>query len=574
MRVLQIADGSSPGSPGLRPHQDTELVDQTLEEIERQVERWQDERRRIEKQSERLQNLIRETQLLSGLDTPIEEIRKPEYLHRLVGTIPRRNLENLKVVLFRVPFVIIPLSTGAQRVLIVAATSRNYSEILERALQIIFFEPVTLEEEMRGAPAEALQRFEQQKADCDRQRVELEQERAALAEDWAHRLVGLRYRIESNLRVARAVTGFDRHENVFLISGWIPERAVDSVMTTVANATEGRADIEMVTPLPGGRRRVPTFLRNPLFLRPFEKIVSTFGFPEYEEIDPTPLVAISFILMYGMMFGDVGHGLMLAGIGVWIRRRFDSESGVIGTVLTTAGLSAAVFGFLYGSFFGREDILPALWLHPLESIGQILIASVLAGIVLINIGFSIHLVKTIRTRNWGSFLFGRSGVAGIGLYWALVGGGYAAFHEKLPLEILAVLVAAPTVAIFLQEPLMRLVSGERPLVEESWATFGAQAFFETFETLIRFVSNTLSFVRLGAFAVAHAGFIGVVFALAETGGELLQWPVLLLGTLLVVGFEGLIVGIQALRLEYYEFFGKFYQGGGRRFAPLRLPDSQ
>lgn len=554
------------------PEQDPDAIDATLQKIEAAIEDWQEKYRQARKNAERCRNQIVEMRLLSGLDTPVEALRETEYLHRVFGTIPRESLENLKVVLFRVPFVIIPIQVEDRRVLVAAATSRNYREILERALQVIFFEPVSVDADLRGRPAEVLPRLEQQRAECEQRLADLEEKRADLAKRFARRLSGMHDRIEGNLRVARAVTGFDRQGDVFLISGWIPQTSVDAVMTSVQTATDGRADLELVTPLPGGRRRIPTLVRNPALLRPFEKITATFGYPDYGEIDPTPLVAVSFVLMYGMMFGDIGHGLMLAALGVWIRQRF-VDSAAVGTVLMAAGISASIFGFFYGSLFGREDILPALWLHPLDSILEILTASIIAGVALINIGFLIHVVKTLRIRNWGALFFDRNGLSGICLYWAVVGGGYAVFRQALPVAVLAAVMALPAVLIFLQEPLTRLVSGERPLVEENWATFGVQALFETFETLIRFVSNTLSFVRLGAFAVAHAGFVGVVFSLAETGGEMLRWPVILIGTLIVVGFEGLIVGIQALRLEYYEFFGKFYQGGGRPFAPLRLPET-
>lgn len=572
-QALQITDRQGQPPQDLDPREDPDPIDQSLQEIESTVGDWRKNHRQAQNDAEQVGNRIREMHLLAGLETPIEEIRTSEYLHRVVGTIPRKNLENLKVVLFRVPFVIIPIRVEDPRVLVVAATSRNFREILDRALRAIFFEPVSLEVDVRGQPAEVLDALQRQQAECEQRLADLDKARADLAERFAPRLAGLRDRIEADLRVARAVTGFDRHGDVFLISGWIPQRSVDALMTAVESATEGRSDVELVTPVPGGRRRTPTFLRNPRILRPFEKIVAIFGYPDYGEIDPTPLVAFSFVLMYGMMFGDVGHGLMLATLGVLLQRRFAAKAAAVGSVLVTAGLSATVFGFLYGSVFGREDVLPALWLHPLGSILEILTASIVAGIGLINIGFLIHLLKSVRIRNWGAFFFDRNGMAGIGLYWAIMGGGYAALRQELPLSVLAVLIAAPAVLVFLQEPLARLVAGERPLIEEDWGTFGAQAFFETFETLMRFVSNSLSFVRLGAFAVAHAAFIGVVFSVAEIGGEMLRWPILLIGTLLVVGFEGLIVGIQALRLEYYEFFSKFYQGGGRRFAPLRLPET-
>ncbi len=259
--------------------------------------------------------------------------------------------------------------------------------------------------------------------------------------------------------------------------------------------------------------------------------------------------------MYGMMFGDIGHGLLLAAIGLVLRR-----ATPFGTVVAAAGVAAALFGTLYGVAFGAEVMEP-LWLQPLHAIFPLLIAAVAAGAVILNLGFVLNLVSAWRVRDWPRFWLDKSGVLGIALYWALLGGGLAAFMGRLPVGVWLLVVAPLAAATWFREPLAERLQGHRPRLADHVLT----GFFELFEAVIAYLSNSLSFVRLGAFAVAHEGLSSMVlrYATGSTG-----WITFLLGTLLIVGFEGLIVGIQAMRLQYYEFFGRFFQGRGQPFRPL------
>ncbi|MFW5635569.1 MAG: V-type ATP synthase subunit I [Thermodesulfobacteriota bacterium] len=476
----------------------------------------------------------------------------------------------VEMMLFRIPMLVIPIATEGDRLLIIAATTRKHSDVLDRALKAAFMKPISLPKEIRGVPAEVLPELEKRFEKAEDRLADLQKSGERLAERWAERLLVLHREVVSNSKIVRAITRFSRHEETFLISGWVPEPELDRVVATMETATRGRADIELLTPAAGGPRRPPTRMRNPGLFRPFEAIVKTFGAPGYDEIDPTPLAALSFTLMYGMMFGDVGHGLMLVLIG-WIA--LAAGKGAIrslGGVLIAAGLSGTVFGFLYGSLFGREDIIAGLWINPIHDILDLLAVSVIGGAALLTVGYLASMANAFRAREWGTLLFGRGGIAGAVFYWALIGGGYAAVQGLLPIAYLAPMLMIPAAILFLNEPLNRWITGEKPLVEDGLATFGARVFFEIFETVLSHVSNTFSFVRLGAFAMTHAAFMQVIFSLAETGGPFIRWSIILIGTILVVGFEGLVVGIQALRLEYYEFFSKFYGGRGIFFKPFRL----
>jgi V/A-type H+-transporting ATPase subunit I len=319
-------------------------------------------------------------------------------------------------------------------------------------------------------------------------------------------------------------------------------------------------------------------LAGPGILGTFQPLVTTYAQPRYGEIDPTALIALTFPLIYGAMFGDVGHGLMLVLVG-WLvhNRKIQALRSIanLGAIIMACGGMATVFGFLYGSVFGKEDLLPALWIKPMDNIMQILLMAVGLGIVLLSTGFVLNIVNAWVTRDWGRLLFDHNGIAGFVFYWSLLGIGAGALIAGFPVSpvVFGIPAVGAGIAVMFSDVLKRLVENHRPLLDGSPGTYAIQAIFELFETFISLLSNSLSYVRIGAFAVAHGGLSAVIFILAEMAGSprsIGYWLVILVGQLFIVGFEGLIVGIQTMRLEYYEFFSKFFSGGGLRYKPLTL----
>ncbi len=575
INILELDQPHLPVPEQLSPEEDAARIKETLHEAETVIDDWQSRHTEAQKNREQVELLIEEMRLLEPLPEAVENLQNLDYLYLTVGTVPRENLEKLQVALFRIPFVILPIHHYDERALIFAATDQTYAPILDRTLRSVFMEPLELPEDVSGSPQEIIANLEKRLAEIKQRQETLAQERRRLAQEWRTTLLTLWQQAYSNKKVVDLINQLRQHEDIYLITGWIPAQSLDNVLLALENVTEGRADVEAVEPIIGGRRQVPTLLKNPPWLRPFETIVSTFGSPTYAEIDPTPVVALTFVLMYGMMFGDVGHGLLLALVGIWLYWRGGGVARSLGAVLGVSGVSAAIFGFLYGSIFGREDILRPLWINPLHSIGNILIASVGAGILVLNIGFLLHLVTAWRAGRWGEFFFARNGLAGIWLYWAVVGGILALWQGvSLPWFAWLLLIVTPALLLFLHVPLGRFLQRQSPLLEGAWNEYSIEAFFELFETFLSHISNSFSFVRLGAFGVTHAGLSLVIFLIAEMAGGLWYWLVVIIGTIIVVGFEGLVVGIQTLRLEYYEFFGKFFQGTGRPFTPLRLSREQ
>ena len=251
-----------------------------------------------------------------------------------------------------------------------------------------------------------------------------------------------------------------------------------------------------------------------------------------------------------------------------------SMSGM-GGIITACGLASTVFGFLYGSIFGFEEILPSLFFRPMEDPLEAMAFAIGSGMILLSIGYLLNMVNALTIRNWGDFLFHPHGVAGLALYWSLIGLAIEVMIGRYPIPPVGfgLLALVAGLAVMFSEMLSHLLEGKPPDFEGGVVTYIFRSVFELFEVLISMLSNSISFVRVGAFAIAHVGLITVIFIM----GELISpnhgasyWLVVVFGNLFVIGFEGMIVGIQSLRLTYYEFFSKFFNGGGLRYEPLTL----
>jgi V/A-type H+-transporting ATPase subunit I len=377
---------------------------------------------------------------------------------------------------------------------------------------------------------------------------------------------------------ARAFAG--RSEAVVFLAGWIPDDRVAAVRAAVQGASGGRcfvgvddpADIDSVR---SGTEPVPILFRNPALVRPFEQLLAAYGAPAWREIDPTPLVAVGFWIMFGLMFGDVGHGAVLAGLGLFVFRRLVRYRDY-GVILMECGVASALFGFAYGSVFGFEHALPALWFRPMEDVPRLLRVGAAFGVVVLGLSFALGVLNAALRRDVAAALFGAHGLLGALAYWiaAALGLRWLATGELgVSLGLATALVALPLSALFARGVWAASRGGSGSGGGALAALLGSAV--ELVDFVVRSIANTVSFVRIAAFAVSHAGLLLAVFALAETvagarGGWIWSALVIVAGNLLILALEGLIVSIQGVRLVYYEFFSRFHAGAGLPYRPLRL----
>jgi V/A-type H+-transporting ATPase subunit I len=501
-----------------------------------------------------------------------------------VGAGSPDDLAALQAVIAPAPVAIVPLDTAGDRVLAAVAVPGGSRERLDGALRVTGFEAFAWPEhaaDWEEGPLLATRR-EAEAAEA-RARAEL----AALKPAAGPRLVSLARRAQAAVLLLHAQTFFAAAGRFVVISGWIPAEAAESLRASILAATGGRAVVETERPedLPravADASRIPILHRNPLLLRPFQRLVQLYGTPSYGEIEPTAFFALSFLLMFGLMFGDVGHGLVLFSAGYCLFR-YVPRFLDYGILLMEGGAASSAFGLLYGSFFGIEGLLPVLWIEPLRDLPKFLALTAGLGVILVSAGLVLNVFNTWRSGQKAGALFGPRGLFGALVYWVLLAVLVRAFVPAtwvLPTGVLVGLLAVPVALLLVKPALVRRLDRGRPARRPAAATppwlAALEGLVELVDATFSYFANTLSFLRVAAFAAVHAGVFIALFALADTlarvsfGGGVLAVVSLVAGNALVILLEGLTVSVQVLRLEYYEFFSKFFRGGGEPYRPLML----
>lgn len=459
-------------------------------------------------------------------------------------------------------------------------------ESVERMLDGLHFECLLTRAEVREAvkfsDCRSVDEIMQLLLDLNRTaELQIEEARCARAALFASRQEEMRALYEALLE--RSIYSAIREYAVvcgetFVLVGWTPAKAGRALL----HALREMDGVEVVADDAAAEREhnPPVLLKNNAVARPFEMYVGMYGMPSYGDFDPTPFVALTYTLLFGIMFADLGQGLLLSLAG-WLLWRFKKMG--VGRILVPCGLCSAVFGLVFGSVFGFEHALDPLYRRlfglsekPLEvmepaTTNLIIYAAVGIGFVLVVCAMLLNIYACIRRRDLVHLFFGPNGLPGLIFYVAAAVGLFCQLFLGIPVlgaPYVICLIVLPLVLIYLEQPLGNLVLGKKEKIE--WGNYLAQSFFELFETLLSYVTNTMSFLRVGAFVLVHAGMMTVVFTLAEMTFGAGYVLIVVLGNLLITVLEALLVSIQVLRLEYYEMFSRFYDGGGRPFEPVRI----
>ncbi|WP_311480017.1 V-type ATPase 116kDa subunit family protein [uncultured Anaerococcus sp.] len=369
----------------------------------------------------------------------------------------------------------------------------------------------------------------------------------------------LEYYEKSDELVAKMAKG----DKYLYLSGWVP----DSKIKDFENLSN-KYDDTIVTVKEESNQEPPTKLKNNKLFRPFEFLVNMYGAPNYNEIDPTPFFAVSYMLLYGMMFGDLGQGLVFVLLSFLV----DKKNKTFGALIRRVGFSACFFGIMYGSVFGIETLIPAILIKPFDNIMKVLIASVAFGIGLLVISYFIGIYnKLVKQKNIEEGIFGKEGIAGLMMMTSFV---LLILNivkvNPLPKTVGLVILLASIVMIVFSRPIAAKIEQRDEVFESSAFDYYVESSFSIIEALLSVFSNLVSFTRVGAFAINHVGLYMAFEVMSKiAGGGIKGLIILILGNILIIGLEGMIVFIQGLRLEFYEMFSKYYQGNGRKFRPIK-----
>jgi V/A-type H+-transporting ATPase subunit I len=541
-------------------------------------------RQQLAKRAGELTTAGRQLSDFRGLGIPLDPPDEASFLHFVTGSLPPENLKKLQSEIGG-NVALLPLPALKDRQPLMAMTTRQGRPALEEALRQAGFQTEVLPV-VEGATVETVSdenRREQEQLAAEL--AHLDADRQTLAEKFTPPLEEIGFAVETERRLLEAGQNFSRTESAVLLTGWIPATDSLELENHLRKITGGRCMVEIAAPQNSADEEIPVLLQHPRWLRPFEMLVTAYGLPHYRELEPTLFVAVSYVLMFGIMFGDVGHGAILAlgGLAALLAGR-TTQIRNIGLLLLFGGGSSMIFGALYGSCFGLTAFKKfALWHDPLAGDPMSLMRGAIGiGVTLISLGLVLNIINRFRRGDFIGGFLGKFGVAGAVFYWnalALITKFAAVQARGLVTVTIIIFLALPVIGWTLKEPLelfCRRRAGKP--VEPGGSMVGAfsESLVGAFEGVLGYFANTISFVRLAAYAMSHAALLLSAFLMADAvkhfpvAGGLLSVLVIILGNAVAIALEGVVASVQALRLEYYEFFGKFFSGGGQPFKPFCL----
>lgn len=578
-------------------------VSNLIKQVEKESETIGKKLDKLEEERERVQATMDDMAPYRDLQVSPDDLAETSFLHVQAGDMPTREIPSARSEL-PADAILAPIgpgeeSEGAQLQRVLALSSRRSRFALGTILEEHQFEEQSLPTDYEASPATIYNQAREKRDELTQKIEDLQEPLLEIGKAHGEEFKAAYKKIFRELQISRASQNYGSTWSTIVINGWCPKKQLSELKGTINEITDGSAMVESrpATEQEIENREVPSYCELPDFLSPFQMLVQGFGVAGYQEVEPTLMFAVSFLLMFGVMFGDLGHGLCLLAAGIALRRMSERDTlRQLGYVIAAAGGSAALFGtFFQGSAFGfslHELGWPYTFaIEPIdlsaegsagEAGAEVLRYMTLAvglGITLISLGIILNIYSRLRAGEYEQGLLSGFGLAGGIFYWGTLAVAIKLLvtHEWTRLDTWLVVgaIGLPLLLLAFHEPIYALLTGRSRLWEEN-PVFGIfEGVIEIVETIMTLVANTFSFLRVAAFALSHVALCFTIFILQGLvmqlpGGPLWSGLIFVLGTALVIGLEGLIVTIQIFRLEYYEFFSKFFRGKGHRFRPFQL----
>ncbi len=527
------------------------------------------------------------------------QAKSNEYIDLRVGKIQRETPENLKEKLAVFGGVFFAEADGSCISLTLSRDRKRVSEVIDKFDWIEEAEPKVQKE----AKAKAEEILKERISEYEKELNALKEKARNKIEKKEDELVLLWKRVRSQELCESVESYFSYTRNTTLFSGWVPDGDSGFIDKEIKDATKGRCIIEWTDAKDLPREKVPVDLKSPAFMKPFSHLVKNYGTPEYGSINPTPFTLVAYMLMFMLMFADLGQGFVLLMIGIigtlYYKKHPMKKDGIISrylcSLLIWLGPSSMVGGIVFGSTFGY-NLFPALWFNYhavvnghaspegfVKSIYDILGITVWFGIGVIYMGLLLNWINLVRKRKFVDLVFDKYGLVGGYLYalgiwfsYGFVKSNYKVFPSapwfmpSLAVGILIVLfkVPAETIAHKAKHKDEKIKAGK--LIMDTIMEF----IVEALEIFSGFLANTLSFMRVAGLGIAHVSLMTAFEDMAGlTSIVIFQVLIMIIGNVLVIALEGLSAGIQSLRLNYYEFFTKFFTGRGMPYDPISITNS-
>ena len=515
----------------------------------------------LEKENELMQKNYDIIKNLVSVDSKIENLYNLKYMKFRYGTVPTKNLEEINRKIDNTDAIYFELKREEEYTWILYLTTEEFLGKVDSFFNVQDFERIWLPKEASGTPEEFINQIEKNIKENLKKIDKEKEELRNLRIDAKEILIGAykQLLLYENVNILKKYIVHDQNGTFYIVL-WVSKDNVENIKSILSNYKNVDYDIfdddEDI--------QAPTKLKNIKIFRPFETLIKMYGVPNSKEIDPTGLVAITAFIMFGFMFGDVGHGLVIFILGLILAKRKAS----LGPVLSIGGISSIIFGVLYGSVFGKEDIIKPILISPMDNIQTMLISGIAVGSIFILIAMIFNIINGIKNKDLQKCLFDKNGISGFLLY-GLILADVAVYFLKGQMLIPINVIVIVSIILILLILFGDTISSKLEKKKEQAKTPMVEKIFEIIEMTLSFASNTISFLRLAAFAINHVGLCMAVYLLADMSSGVGNIAIAIIGNIVVIALEGLIVGIQVLRLEYYELFSRFYEGNGREFKSIK-----
>ena len=552
--------------------------EQILSETKRISERLKDVRAGIASASKQItdyESAAIHLKHLQRSELDLGELTKCKHILYRFGRMPEENVQKLEFY-SDAGFIFQAYHTAHEYVWGFYFATQERIMSADAIMKGLLFERYELPPDLTGTPEQALADLQIKLTERKAELEKLEKEESSIYETEAEQL-GRMYRFakyESEVWKLRSQCILMPEK--FSLMGYVPVSEKETFKKYIDKVPEISVTYE--APWADSKVQPPVRLKNGWFTKPFNMFVEMYGLPNYNGYNPTTFVAITYTLLFGIMFGDLGQGLVLALIGWFLDKK---KNFSLGAIMSRIGVSSAIFGALYGSVFGFEEALDPLYeklgisalpLHAMENTNLFIFGAVGIGAAIIIISILVNICVRLKQRNYEEAVFGNNGLAGLVFFGSalLLVLGIVTGKQLVSKPVVIIMLVLPLLLMFFREPLGHMRAHkhyEMPGIGD----FIASNFFECFEFLLGYATNTLSFIRVGGFVFSHAGLMSVVMLLSEMiGGDHKSWLTIIIGNAFVMCLEGLIVGIQVLRLEFYEVFSRCYDGDGKPFTPISV----
>lgn len=544
--------------------------------IQKKIKKLERITNKLDVEEERLNNLIKHVYVMRNIDIELQSLKTLSYVTLIFGSLSQERYKRLIENVTEVPVLVLKVNEDQERVWFFTFAKKDYEQKALDILNSVNFNRIELPDRVTEEPKNILSQSRHRLDKIKIIRAQIKLEFKKLKHRYQEQL--LKYYKQSLIfnRITDVNNSFyGKSDYFFITTGWISEenekefkKLISNKYSQVLYSSQEVEDAEEEDP--------PTIIENPKWIKSFSSLVKLYGLPKYGEIDPSVFFALSYILLFGIMFGDLGQGLVLVllGFAIYKNKIKFIKNQDISYILISLGSSSMLFGTFYGSLFGMEDLIPALVIRPMDNIMFWLGFTVMIGIFLLITSMIFNLFNSFKNKDYAEALFSDSGLSGLILYLFMLSNlAFYGLQNRLliPASFSAVIVISLLLLIFFKEPLGNLLIGKKFSIDQKISEYLLESIFELFDTVLGYLSNTLSFLRVGAFTLNHAGLSMAVIILSQmmsnNAGSLL---ILIAGNIVIMVLEGVVVGIQILRLEFFEIFSKFYSGSGREFNPLSI----